>query len=327
MKLNIVLILSVMLSNHVFAQKICVFDPLGSAGELFFIMKDYSIFAKSMNINIELIPYKEEERAVDAFKKQICEALMITDISARQFNSFSGSMNAIGAIKNHQVAKAVLNLMDHPKLASDLQQSGIEVAGFLPIGIVRLITNNRNINHLKDVHGENFAVISGDIAQYQMVKRIGGNPVSAHINEFPRLLEQSKVSIVGLPALALEPFEILRIIGKKGGITDYPATFVSMNLLIKQDRFPDGFGLKSRSWFKNQYDLMFKKIELAESKINPEYWIKIEHREAEGYDRIVREMRLRLIKEGVYHKKMLALLKKLRCQQDHTQFECGKLDE
>lgn len=321
------LMLSFILSGPAFAQKICVFDPLGSAGEIFFIMKDYSLFAKNMKINIELVPYKAEEKAIHAFKQQSCEALMITDISARQFNSFSGSMNAIGAINNHQIAKAALNLMDHPKLAPELRQAGIEVAGFLPIGIVRLIANDRNINHLQDVQGKSFAVMSGDVAQYEMVKKIGGNPVAANIDDFPRLLAQSKVSIIGLPALAIEPFEILKIVGSQGGITDYPTTFVSMNLLVKQNEFPDDFGIESRGWFKSQYDLMFKKIELAERKIKPENWIRIEPRDAEGYDRIVREMRIRLTKDGVYHKKTLALLKKLRCQQDNSQFECGKSDE
>lgn len=314
-------------TNQSHAQRICVFDPLGSAGEIFFTMKDFGLFAKRMKVDIALTPYQEEEKAIQAFKRQDCDGVLITDVSARPFNHFAGSMNAIGAITNHHVAKAALNLMDHPKLAGDLQQSNIEVAGFLPIGIVRLIAADKNINQLQDVQGQKVAVMSGDSAQYQMVKKIGGQPVVAHIEQFAQLFATSQVSIIGLPALALEPFEVFKMIGSKGGITNYPATFVSMNLLIKQDRFPNSFGMNSRSWFKSQYDRMFKTIELAEKKIKPEYWININPREAEGYDRIVREMRIRLMRDDVYNKKMLVLLKKIRCQQNNQLFECTLHDE
>jgi hypothetical protein len=41
----------------------------------------------------------------------------------------------------------------------------------------------------------------------------------------------------------------------------------------------------------------------------------------------MREMRVKLIQEGIYNKKMTSLLKKVRCQQDATAQECSMTDE
>jgi hypothetical protein len=46
-----------------------------------------------------------------------------------------------------------------------------------------------------------------------------------------------------------------------------------------------------------------------------------------GYVKLMRESRIDLTKEGIYNKKMMSLLKKVRCQQDSSSFECALNDE
>lgn len=328
MRIKLIYLSSLLWMSPAWSQSICVFDPMGASGDIYALMKDFSIFSRSMDTPVEFIPFKQEDKAIQAFAAQQCDGVVITDVSARQFNSFAGSMNAIGAITNNHMARAVLNLMDHPKLIADLKGQDYEVAGFLPIGIVRLVTRDRKIDDMHNIRGRPFAVMSGDLAQFNMVKKIGGTPISASVDDFVHLLITGKVDIIGLPALVLEPLEILKFIEyHQGGIANYATTFLSMNFVIRHQKFRQNFGVESRVWFKKQYDPMFKKIEMAERKIKPEHWIHIAGREAEGYDRIVREMRVRMMNEGIYNKKTLALLKKIRCQQDAIRQECALKDE
>jgi hypothetical protein len=327
MKTTLLCLSSMIWISPVWSQTLCVFDPMGTSGELYTLMKDFALFAKSQQANVDLLPFKKEEDAITAFKNMECMGAIMTDVSARQFNSFTGSLNALGAIPNNQVARAALNLLDHPKLAANLMDQTYEIAGVIPVGLVRMIVKDRSIDDLHDAKGRTFAVMNSDLAQMDVVRKIGGKPVSASVDDFISLLSSSKVDVIGLPALVFEPLGVYKAIGSKGGIVNYPVTFLSMNLVIRHEDFNQKFGISSRTWFKMQSEKMFKKIELAEKNVPESVWIPIKERNAEGYDRIIRELRARMIKEGIYNKKALMLLKKIRCQQDPMRFECALTDE
>ena len=46
-----------------------------------------------------------------------------------------------------------------------------------------------------------------------------------------------------------------------------------------------------------------------------------------GYIKLMRESRISLAADGIYDKKMLGLLKKVRCKHDAASFECALKDE
>lgn len=50
------------------AQTLCVFDPLGSQGDNFSLMKDYAVAAKQWGADITLKPYPDEKLATNDFK-------------------------------------------------------------------------------------------------------------------------------------------------------------------------------------------------------------------------------------------------------------------
>jgi hypothetical protein len=309
------------------AQKICVFDPMGASGDIFSMMKDFALMAKGTGVDIKLIPYAEEPTVMKDFKAGQCDGVTITDFSARQFNSYTGSMNAIGGITNNAMAKVVIGLMGNPKLDDEMISAGYEVAGVFPMGPAYILVNNREINSLAKAQGIRFGVLENDPAQYEMIKKVGATPITVTIGNMGTKFNSRQIDAMGAPALAFTAFELHKGMGDKGAFFRFPVTFVSLNLVLKQSVFPATFGAKSRRWFASQTGHLMEHLVRVERTVPDKYWAELSTNDKVGYIRLMREMRIELIEKGVYNKKMTSLLKKVRCQQDPSNTECGMNDE
>lgn len=308
-------------------QTACVFDLLGTAGDSYAMMKDYVLAAKGWGADITLKPYTDERVAAEDFKAGQCDLVSITGMRGRQFNSFTGSIDALGAIPTNQIGKAVMSLMSSPKLAPDMVNNGYEIAGVVPLGSAFLLVNDRAINTLAKAAGKKIAVLDYDKAQAKMVQKVGAQPVSADITTFGGKFNNGQVDIIGAPAIAFKPLELYKGLGTKGAIVKFPIAQISGNVIIRQNKFPAGYGQKSREWVAGQLPRAMDLINKTEAAIPAKYWMEIPANDKVGYVKLMREARIDLTKEGIYNKKMMSLLKKVRCQQDSSSFECALNDE
>ena len=312
---------------QVSAQSICVFDVMGASGDSTALMKDFVVVAKGAGTSLDLLPYTDEAKALRDFQAGKCDGVALTDFSTRQFNSYTGSMNAIGAVSNNAMAKVALSMMGNPKLADDMVSGKYEVAGVFPMGAAYLITNDRNVNNLARVQDKRFAVLENDQAQLKMVKKIGAKPVSVTISTLAGKFNAHQIDIIGAPAMAVGPFELRKGMGSGGAIVRFPVTFMNMNVIFKRDNFPPKLAPLGRTWFAGQTNRMMDNIQRIENGIEAKYWMDLSSNDKVGYIKLMREMRIDLIEEGVYNKKMTSLLKRIRCKQDPSSFECALNDE
>lgn len=308
-------------------QDMCVYDPMGASGDIFALMKDYQLMAKGFKVELKLLPYADEHSLIKAFKEKRCDAAVMTDFSARQFNSYTGSMNAIGAMTNNAMAKVVFGLMGNPKLDNDMVSDGFEVAGIFPLGLAYIITKDRQLDNLSKWKGIRFAVLDSDPAQYEMVKKVGASPVPITIANMGTKFNAGQIDAMGTPALAFKAFELHKGMGSTGTMFRFPVTFVGVNVVTDQRAFPEGFGAKSRRWFAAQSPRLMENVIKLDKSVADQYWSELSTNDKVGYIRLMREMRVKLIQEGIYNKKMTSLLKKVRCQQDATAQECSMTDE
>lgn len=309
------------------AQVVCVFDLLGTSGDVYTMMKDYALAANGWGAKVTLKPYTDERVASEDFKAGQCDAVALTGMRGRQFNSFVGSIDAIGAVPSNAAARAVMQLVSKPQLATDMVQNGYEVAGVTPMGSAYLFVNDRSINTLAKAAGKKFAVLDYDKAQARMVQRVGAQPVSADITTFGGMFNNGQVDIVGAPAIAFKPLELHKGLGAKGAIAKFPILQVTGNIIIRQNKFPAGFGQKSREWVATQLPRALAMAEKTEKDIPAKYWMEIPANDQVGYIKLMREARIELTKEGFYNTKMMSLLKRVRCQQNPSSFECALKDE
>ena len=311
------------LATSVQAQTMCVFDLLGAQGDTYSMMKDYAVAAKQWGADITLRPYSDERVASEDFKAGQCDAVSLTGLRARQFNSFTGSIDAIGGLQSYSAAKMIISLMGNPKLAPDMEQNGYEVAGVTTLGAAYIMVRDRRINTLAKAAGIRFGVLDYDKSQAIMVQKVGAQPVSVDLLTVGGKFNNGQIDAIALPAVAFKPLEIYKGLGSKGAIIRSQILQVSGDIVIRPGKFPDGYGQKSRTWVAGQLGREMDIINRTEKAIDPKYWLDIPANEKVGYIKLMREARISMTDEGIYNKKMMSILKKVRCSQDPTSFECS----
>ena len=311
------------LATSVQAQTMCVFDLLGAQGDTYSMMKDYAVAAKQWGADITLRPYSDERVASEDFKAGQCDGVALTGLRARQFNSFTGSIDAIGGLQSYSAAKMIISLMGNPKLAPDMEQNGYEVAGVTTLGAAYIMVRDRRINTLAKAAGIRFGVLDYDKSQAIMVQKVGAQPVSVDLLTVGGKFNNGQIDAIALPAVAFKPLEIYKGLGSKGAIIRSQILQVSGDIVIRPGKFPDGYGQKSRTWVAGQLGREMDIINRTEKAIDPKYWLDIPANEKVGYIKLMREARISMTDEGIYNKKMMSILKKVRCSQDPTSFECS----
>jgi len=325
-KIIVAAILSV-LAIPSYAQTLCVFDPLGSSGDNYSFMKDYELAAKQWGADIDLKPYSDEQLAATDFKSGRCDAVSMTGIRTRLFNNFVGSIDSAGGVINSEQTKTIVALMANPRLAQDMVNNDTEVVGVSSLGSAYVIVNNRNINSLLRLVDKRFGVLNYDKAIGYIVDRLNGKIVPIELKELGPMFNAGKLDVIFVPLMAFRPLELNKGIGTKGAVARFAAAATTYDILIHPDKFPEGYGQKSRTWVARQLDRQMLEVRKIEQGVDARYWMELTPTVTPGYYKILREARIGLTKDGVYNKKMMGILKKIRCRQDPTNFECPLTDE
>ena len=308
-------------------QVVCVFDLVGKSGDVYALMKDYQLAAKNWGADIELRVAQNEAVIAEDFKAGKCDGISVTGMRGRQFNDFTGSLDAIGAIPNLKLAVKVMQGLANPTFSKYMVKGKYEVAGVIPVGDAYLLVNDRNINTVAKAAGKKIAVLDYDQAQKIMVQQVGAQAVSSDVTNFGSKFNNGQVDIIGAPAAAFKPLELHKGLGNKGAIVNYPILQVTGNIIIRPDRFPKGYGQQSREWVKSQLPRAFGILGKMKADIPTKYWMEVSATDKRGYQKMMRDARINLTQQGVYDKRMMKLLWQFRCKEDAKNFECGLQDE
>ncbi|MEF9956144.1 MAG: putative solute-binding protein [Acinetobacter sp.] len=308
-------------------QTMCVFDLVGKNGDVYALMKDYQLAAKSWGADIELKVSSNEAVIAEDFKAGKCDGVSITGMRGRQFNSFTGSLDAIGAITDLKLAVKVMQGLASPTFAKAMVNGKYEVVGVVPIGDAYLLVNDRSINTVAKAAGKKIAVLDYDEAQKIMASQVGAQVVPSDITNFGAKFNNGQVDIIGAPAAAFKPLELQKGLGTKGAIVNYPILQVTGNLIIHPEKFPAGFGQKSREWVKSQLPRSLTILNKMKADIPQKYWMDVPASDKPGYQKLMRQARIDLTAKNIYDKRMMKLLWQFRCKEDAKNFECGLQDE
>ena len=308
-------------------QDVCVFDLLGKAGESYKMMEEWALVAKTWNADVKLISYKNEEQADKDFKAGKCDAAYITTMRARAYNKFAGSVDALGGVPSNAIAhKAIIYVLDKrniKRLKTKIDGVGYEVGGIGQIGPAYIFVKDKKINTFDKGEGKKFAVLAYDKAQISMVKRVGAIPVPSDISDFVAKFNRGDVDMVGAPAYAFKPLEMEKGLGTNGAMFNFPVLNVTADLIFNNEKFSENFGIQSREWFIKQLPRQFNMVKQLENGIPAKFRMNLSKEDKEKYQKILREGRIDLTKQGVYDATMMSVLKRARCSVDRTNFECS----
>ena len=300
----------------------CVFDPIGVKGPAYQGMLDYKAAALAWGAILDLKVHTNEAVALADFKAGHCDAVGLTGTRIRPFNKFTATIEAVGAIDNYEQMRKLVGMLAHPKASKYMIEGDYEVAGIMPAGAVFVFVRDKAINSVEAAAGKRLATIDYDTASLKVVKHIGATMVPVSIATFAPKFNNGYVDLAYAPAIAYEPFEMYKGMGDKGGILRFNLAQMNGQLILRKDRFPEGFGQNSRDYAYSNFNKALEHIVAAEEGIPKKYWVDLPDEKQVEYKEMLRQVRLELKEEGIYDKRMLKILFKLRCKTDPSHYEC-----
>ena len=311
-------------ANAMVQRSLCVWDLLGANGETYNLMKDYRVAARAWGVDFTLRSYSEEKIAAEDFRVGQCDAMVVTGLRTKPFNGFTGSLESIGTIPSYKHLRLVIGAMSSSKAAKLMTSGAYEVVGVMPFGGIYFYVNDRNINDIGKLAGKKIAYFDYDKSQGKLLQQIGAQAMPSDVTNFAPKFNNGAVDIIFAPAAAYRPLELYRGMGKNGGIPDFLLAQSSLQIVIRSDKYPPGFGQSSRNYIYGQYDRILSVIQKYESDIDPKYWFHIPDADRARYVAIMRESRINLAKDGLYDRRLMALLKRVRCQLEPGSGECSE---
>lgn len=305
-------------------RTLCVFDIIGANGDFFGIMKDFKTAALEWGVDLELKPYTDEKIASEDLKAKQCDGALLTGIRGRQFVSYTGSMDSIGAIPNYDAMRMVVSVLasGNPKVNEHLVSGPYEFAGLVPMGAAYLFVKDNSIDTVEELAGKSIAVLEYDVAEANMASRVGMSPVMSDITNFSTRFNNGSVDTCFAPIFGYSALELYKGMQPDGGIIDLVLGQLSAQLIIRNELFPADFASKSRKWMAGQFDRSMRLIANANQEVDKKWWISIGDTDQLRYDEMFREARIDLTNQGVYNKEMMTLLRKVRCKNKPSRAEC-----
>ena len=319
-------------------QKVCVYDLLGTSGDLFNMAKDYVVAMQKHGATVELKGYTDERVASEDFRTGQCDGLIATAFRTRQFNAVAGSIDTLGATTivkdgkidiadSYEVVRKVIQTYTAPQAAKLMVEGNYEVGGIIPLGAAYPVVNDRKINTVEALAGKRIASFDYDKAQAVMIQRIGAQPVSADITNFSTKFNNGTVDMIAAPTIAYKPLELYKGIGKNGAIARFPILILTYQVILNKTKFPDGFGEHSRQYWLGQFDRAMQLIRQADASVPPGTWMDLTPENSYKYTLMLRESRIDIAQKGLYDKRGLKVIKKIRCSVNPGDPECATKSE
>ncbi len=274
----------------------------------------------------------DEGVVVADFQNKRCDGIAISTLRAKTFNPFLGSLDAIGAIENYKQLQLAAKVLSAPAMAARMSDKTYEVTGIIPIGAAYPFLTDKRINTVHKVAGKKIAVLSFDPSQTKMVEGIGAQAVPVNMTNLGSAFNNKQVDVMVLPAILFQPLELYKGMhdatgAVTGGVVKFPLMQLTATMLIRKNVFPDGVGQLLREFTAQNMQPVFGFISQAEQQIPKNLWIHMPEADHAGYKKLMRETRINMTKQGYYNPQMMQILKKVRCQDNPSSYECRMNDE
>ena len=95
---------------------------------------DYPKLKKEASTLVNLKVYTNEAVLTEDFRSKSCDGAGISNLRAKQFNKFVGSIDAIGALQTYKQLSSVIQVLANPKFDEKMVNKDYEVVGIVPLG-------------------------------------------------------------------------------------------------------------------------------------------------------------------------------------------------
>lgn len=310
-------------------RKFCVYDPAGRSGDYYGLMSKYATNASTWGVEVEVVPYTDELTAAKDYEAGVCDGVVATGVRLQRFNQFGSTIEAIGGLPSYDLLKQMVNTLNTSAAAAPkMQQNGNTVVGFIPVGAVYLFVRDRNVDTVQELAGKRIATMDYDKASSFMVQRVGAIAVPADLGTIGPKFNNGDVDACYVSAPAYRPFELQHGLGTAGGVLKAPLAQATLQVIVREAKFPEGFAAKSRADLAGRFDAALALVKTAEAGIPANYWVSIPDATQKEWDQLFQGVRVTLRDEKhAYHADMLRVMKQLRCGANAGRAECAESKE
>ncbi len=313
--------------DEVVERTFCVWDPVGSNGRLFSLMQSQRPLALEQGVDLKMRAYTNEHIAAEEFRAGQCDKVLLTGTMARDFNEFTGSLDAMGAIPGEEEMRMLMRVLSQDSARQYLRNGEYEVAGILPAGSLYLFLRDRSIDSVEKLQGKRIAVPDHDRAAVTMVRHVGASVVGSTTTNFAGRFNNGSVDAAPAPAVAYEPMELYRGLAENGGIYNYKIAQMNFQIIARHERFSEEYLEAVREHSFNSVDGAYDIIREAEETIDENYWMHPSAQEKAEYDEMARGVRIQLRDEGVFDETALRVMRGIRCRTQPDRAECTENSE
>lgn len=302
----------------------CVWDVLGKQGPIYTSTVDQQLRLKHYGIPMLVEAFTNEQEVVDKLKSGHCDTAIMSGAQARQFNEFTGSIEALGGVPSRKHMKYLLQVLASTHAHKKMQQGNYHIVGIIPIGFNYLFTHDGKKPTLKRTFSGKGAVVSDDVSQQALfnafdMKIVKGKNTAAAAGAY----NLSDADVLLAPLVGYNMFNLGAGL-KHGSIVDYPISQMTLQVVSRLDTIPPEVGQFLREDLFVKLNMLYREVEKNSREVPREKMYKFSKREEKILDAKIATIRDQVTKEGGYHKGMMKLQKKIRCKIDKQRSECNK---
>jgi hypothetical protein len=302
----------------------CVWDVLGKQGPIYTTTVDQQLRLKHYGITMAVEAYTDENEVVEKLKSGYCDTAIMSGAQAKQFNDFTGSIEALGGVPSRKHMRYLLQVLASTHAHKKMQQGNYQIVGIIPIGFNYLFTHDGKKPTIKRTFKGKASLVKGDVSQKALysafdMKLIEGKNTAATAGAY----NLADADIVMSPLVGYNMFN-LGVGLKHGSIVDYPLSQMTLQVVSRLDRIPLEVGQFLREDLFIKLNGMYRQVEKNSREVPKDRMYKFSPREEKILATKITKIRNDLTQKGKYSKSMMKLQRKIRCKIDRQRQECKK---
>jgi hypothetical protein len=313
-----------LIDGQIPARMTCVWDVLGKQGPIYTATVDQSLRMKHYGITMNVTAYTNEQDVVDKLKSGECDTSIMSGVQAKQFNNFTGSIEALGGVPSREHMKYLIQVLASTSAHKKMHQGDYHVVGVIPIGVNYLFTHSAKQPTIRRVFNGKASIIAEDVSQRELfdafaMKLIPREDAAAVAGAY-NLLD---ADVILSPLVGYNMFNLGKGL-KHGSIIDYPISQMTLQVVSRVDTIPLEVGQFMREDLFVKLNMLYRVVDRNSREVPKDKMLKLSPREEKLLDTKIAAIRQQVTDDGGYDKGMMKLQRKIRCKIDKARKECQK---
>lgn len=309
------------INGHI-ERTFCIWDPLGKSGPIATGSDDQTLRAMHYGMVNTIIIFQDEKELVRNFlTEKTCDAVLVRAASSMQFNKFSATIEAVGALPERKHLQLLAQVLANPSMGKRLTNDDFTVMGIVTIGDSYVFVEDNSIRSLSQLKGKKIAVQSTDRGMIEVIKASGATPIEGDMMAIVQTFADEKTQAMLSPAIGYLVMGSGQL-GKNIGVLKTPVAQSTMILIGRAKEFPPELAQILREDFLFKFDNYARRVDKEMANVPESLWLTSPEEETQKLNDIYQKIRIKLRDQGYYDTSMLRLARKIRCRFDPINDEC-----